>query len=219
MRLQINVKLICNSLRAKTGLGISSSWPDAAKPLTYFRQSLQLTKRSDGSWWIAIWTFAQPSPNMPYDIRASRPRVHTWEGAHCYIAAGIGWTTAIERTELRSNGTWDDCPMRANYHVYFSPKAVPWVQSRRHPIIVESPNPPQHGGTIGWSAGSYMETLTLAVTRVISNKCTDIKGGGSGRIRHGRKSAALQCTGPAGLVAHPSGRLKTAAQIVKAELG
>ena len=67
--------------------------------------------------------------------------------------------------------------MRANYHVYFSPKAVPRVQPRPYPIIVESPVPKQHEGTIGWSAPRYMDVDIGGANASTRNKCTDIKGG------------------------------------------
>src|SRR5215471_1140939 len=76
---------------------------------------------------------------------------HAWEHGDIYIGAGIGRTTAIEHAELRSNGTWDNCPTRSNDHVHFSPKAVPLMESRLYPIIVESAFPEQHEDTIGWS--------------------------------------------------------------------
>ena len=112
---------------------------------------------------------------------------HAWEGGHLYIGTGMGRTTTIEHTELRSDGIWEDSPMRANEQVHFSPKAVPLVESRTYPIIIESPYPEQHEGTIGWSAAAYMDTDIGGANATTSNKCTDIKGGGSGRIRHGRE--------------------------------
>src|SRR4029453_3969730 len=65
-------------------------------------------------------------------------------------------------------------------------KAVPRFESRPYAIIEDSPKPPQHGGTIGWSAPRYMD-VDIGCARGISNKCTDIKGGRSRRIRHGNE--------------------------------
>jgi hypothetical protein len=104
-----------------------------------------------------------------------------------YISTGIRRTTTIEHTKLRSNCTWEDYPMRANYHVYFSAKTVPLVESRLYPIVVKPALPEQYEGTVGWSAAAYMDTDIGGAIVITSNKCTDIKGGTSGKIRHGRE--------------------------------
>ncbi len=80
--------------------------------------------------------------------------------------------------------------MSANDYVHFSPKTVPRVESRAYAIIVESPYSPQYEGAIGWSTAGYMETDIGGAIQT-SNKCTDIKGGGSGRVRHGHE---IRCT-------------------------
>jgi hypothetical protein len=136
---------------------------------------------------------------------------HAWEGGHLYIDTLIGRTTAVDHTELRRNGTCEDSLMRANDQVHLSPKAVPLAESRVHPIIIESPFPPQHEGAIGWSAAAYMD-VDIGGAITARHKGTDIKGRGSGRIRHEHEVS------PAG-VSHSPGRLKITAQIVKAECG
>src|SRR5258708_2732532 len=117
---------------------------------------------------------------MPYDIRGSALVCHPWERGNLYIRTGIGRTTTIEHTELRSNSTWEDSPVRAYDQVHFSPKAVPLVESRPYPIIVESPLPEQHEGTIGWSAAAYLDADIAVANATTSNKCTNINGEGHG---------------------------------------
>jgi hypothetical protein len=112
--------------------------------------------------------------------------IHGWEGGHLHIDTGVGRTTTFENTELRHNGIGVDFSMRANDQVHLSPKAGPSAKSRSYPIVIESPLPKQDEGAFGWSAGRYMD-VDIGGASTARNKCTDIKGGGFGRIRHGRE--------------------------------
>src|SRR6266542_3345527 len=99
-----------------------------------------------------------------------------------------------------------------------APKPFPAWSPGLTPLSLSPPTPhstkaPSGGAQLGiWK-------LTLAVPSKPVTNAPILKAEALAGFGTGTKSAALQCTGPAGLVVHPSGRLKTAAQSVKAEFG